>query len=416
MVYAEFGKYRRAKSCRRHLNLYTWLKSHLWCSFHTGIRRITLHMLIGQVEEITIVLASGEVVTCSLDKDPDLFKAALVSLGTLGVIIRLTMRASKHYNIKHTTVIISLSRFLAEYDETWKSAAYVRAWWWPYSRQVVVWRGDRTSEPPTPPGITSSTLLKPFTALSSSLQLGRRIHEGSLYALIRAPSLLPRFERILFKTQFPQKENEITEPEVAHPHKALQLDCLFSQYVDEWSVPLSSGPEAITRLDNFITSGDLSKTTGIPIPTTSSTDGQIYVHAPIEIRVSSGQGDHAFLSPAREGNPVVWIGVIMYRPYYHPTTYRKYFAAYEELMRMLGGKPHWAKQHRMNAEEEKKTWGEGMERWLSVRNRVDPDGVFVNGFVKRHLLGLLENGRDRRGVGVLDGESGRLYKRFKAVL
>ena len=208
------------------------------------------------------------------------------------------------------------------------------------------------------------------------------------------------------------KENVVSEAIIGNSHEALQIDCFFSQYVDEWAVPLDSGVEAISRLDRWITARDSSAETGIPY----TTNKKVYVHAPIEIRVSSGRGDHAFLSPAREGTPVVYIGVLMYRPYYRPTSYRQYFTAYEHLMRSLGGKPHWGKQHGLSAEEAKHVFGDALRRWLEVRGRVDPKGVFVNAYVKRHLLGLSSTGKEKIGVGILDGESGRLYKRFRAVL
>jgi D-arabinono-1,4-lactone oxidase len=342
-----------------------------------------------------------------MESNPDLFRAALVSLGSLGVIIRLTMRASPQYNISHSTEIIPLSRFLSEFTAIWQSATYVRAWWWPYTRKVVVWRGNRTQAPRSPPSTSSQSYP---TKWYSNLEIGRNIHESSLLALRCVPSLLPTFERTLFRKQFPMKDNVASETVVDNPHRALQLDCLFSQYVDEWAIPLDSGVEAITRLDRWITYHDTSET-GIP----TDIQKKIYVHAPLEIRVSLGRGDHAYLSPARDGTPVVWIGVIMYRPYYTPTAYRQYFSVYEYLMRSLGGKPHWAKQHRVSAKEGEQIFGDGMKRWLEVRARVDPEGRFVNGYVRRHLLGLTE-GQKGIGVGTLDGESGRLYKRFRAVL
>jgi D-arabinono-1,4-lactone oxidase len=357
------------------------------------------------VEEITLVLADGTIATCSLRNDPDLFRAALVSLGSLGVIIRLTMRASPHFNISYTTETISLSRFLSEYNAVWSSAEYVRAWWWPYTRKVIVWRGTRTQSPQT--AKTHSWVLKWY----SNLELGKKLYEASLYTLTYSPSFLPSFEKAFFRSQFTAKENVISEAIVSNPHVALQMDCLFSQYVDEWAIPLDSGAEAISRLDKWIRRHDTSAETGIPI----DTDKVVHVHAPIEFRVSSGRGDHAYLSPAREGTPVVYIGVIMYRPYFTPVTYRRYFSAYEHLMRSFHGKPHWAKQHRMSAEEGEDIFGEGMRKWLDVRRRVDPNGIFVNDFVKRHLLGMPE-GKKSKGVGTLDGESGRLYKRFRAVL
>jgi D-arabinono-1,4-lactone oxidase len=360
-----------------------------------------------KVEEITLVLADGTITTCSLENDPDLFRAALISLGSLGVIIRITFRGTPKYNLAYTTETISLPRFLSDWETIWTSAEYVRAWWWPYNRKVIIWRGNRTQSERTPSPFLSQS---PIARFYANLGLGKKAYESSLYALTYLPSLIPNFEKILFRSQFPAKENMVSDTIVDNPHSALQMDCYFSQYVDEWAISLSKGPEAITRLDRWISTQDTTES-GIPI----DTDGRIFVHAPIEFRVNSGKGDHAFLSPAGDGNPVVYIGVIMYRPYYRPVTYRRYFTAYEHLMRLMGGKPHWAKQHRMSASEARSCFGEGFQRWLDVRKRVDPTGVFVNGFVKRHLLGETE-GRESKGVGTLEGESGRLYKRFKAVL
>jgi D-arabinono-1,4-lactone oxidase len=277
----------------------------------------------------------------------------------LGVIIRLTLRASEKYTLSYTTETISFERFIKEYSTIWKSAEYVRAWWWPYTQKVIIWRGDRTTKP-TPSPSSPSTLQK----WSQKVNLGKKVYEASLYGLTYTPTLLPNFEKALFRTQFPSAENVLSPETIESPHTALQMDCLFSQYVDEWAIPLSNGPEAITRLNNYILHADTSKT-GIPI----SNAQRVFVHAPIEIRVNAGTNDNAFLSPSAGGTEVVYIGVIMYRPYFHPVAYRVYFHAYETLMRSMGGKPHWAKQHRMSADEARASFGEGMERWLEVRRR-----------------------------------------------
>jgi len=319
------------------------------------------------------------------------------------------MKATPNYHLAYTFETVSLSRFLAEYDTIWSSATYVRAWWGPYTRQVVVWRANRTQSPISP---AAPITLNRFARLAAHYELGRKFYEMSLYCLKAKPSLLPQLEKLLFwNSSFPVEENVISQPIVGNAHQSLQMDCYFSQYVDEWAVPLGNGVEAISRLDRWLTSDDCSPETGIPIPN----NAKVYVHAPIEIRVSSGKDDHALLSPARDATPVIWIGVIMYRPYYSPTQYRRYFAAYEHLMRSLNGKPHWAKQHGVRADEARWVFGEGLTEWLHVREQVDPLGVFVNGFVRRHLLGT-SPGMESTGVGVFEGESGRLYKRFRAVL
>jgi L-gulonolactone oxidase len=77
-------------------------------------------------------------------------------------------------------------------------------------------------------------------------------------------------------------------------------------------------------------------------------------------------GDDVWMSPSY-GRKTCYIGVIMYRwayfiwfldcfgicaysttpllhrPYGKPVPYKKYWRAYEDVMRSLGGRPHWAK-------------------------------------------------------------------------
>ncbi len=56
----------------------------------TGVRFGTLST---QVERLTLVTAAGELLECSPERDPAVFKAAQVSLGMLGVIARVALRA-----------------------------------------------------------------------------------------------------------------------------------------------------------------------------------------------------------------------------------------------------------------------------------------------------------------------------------
>jgi D-arabinono-1,4-lactone oxidase len=312
--------------------------------------------------------------------------------------------------MEYTTEVVSLSRFLREYDYIWRSATYVRTWWWPYTRKVVIWRGNRVSSPLTPP-----QKIPAHIRWWKSLEIGRKMYEMNLYLVRNAPSLLPMLEKARLRSQFPEPENRRSKPVVANPHEALQADCFFSQYVDEWAIPLSSGPTAIERLEHWIiyNGKTTESTTSIPIANQRTTGAKkVFIHFPIEIRVVTGTNDHAFLSPAsHSAEPLVYIGLTMYRPYYHPTAYRRYFAECEQVMRDFNGKPHLGKHLSVPADEARRIFGEGLERWLRVREKVDPNGMFVNGYVRRHLLGEIGV-----GVGMEDGEKGRMYKNYRAVL
>lgn len=88
------------------------------------------------------------------------------------------------------------------------------------------------------------------------------------------PRLTPFVEKFVFGQQYGEVET-LGKGDIAVQNsvEGLNMDCLFSQFVNEWSSPLNSGPEILTELKKIIT--DASQT------------GDFFVHAPIEVRCSN---------------------------------------------------------------------------------------------------------------------------------
>jgi FAD/FMN-containing dehydrogenase len=66
--------------------------------------------------------------------------------------------------------------------------------------------------------------------------------------------------------------------------------------------------------------------------------------------------------------------------------FREYFTAIEPIFRAYGGRPHWAKKHTLRAAELRPLYPQ-WERFLAVRRRLDPQGVFLSPYL-RDLLGV----------------------------
>lgn len=64
-------------------------------------------------------------------------------------------------------------------------------------------------------------------------------------------------------------------------------------------------------------------------------------------------------------------------------------------MRHFGGRPHWAKAHTCGALELQKMYPNFAD-FLRVREHADPDGVFLNPYLRRHLLGHVSEDVSRR--------------------
>ena len=96
--------------------------------------------------------------------------------------------------------------------------------------------------------------------------------------------------------------------------KVFNFDCLFPQYVNEWSIPWSRTAEALRALDQFIENGSVQvenlNKDEMAVTTTVKKEKGLKVHFPIEIRFV--KKDDVWLSPAY-GVDSCYIGIIMYR-------------------------------------------------------------------------------------------------------
>ena len=113
------------------------------------------------------------------------------------------------------------------------------------------------------------------------------------------------------------------------------------------------------------------------------------MHAPIEVRVADTtvQAEKPWLDQSCQTGPTLYLNATLYRPFLrNPPEWKRYYNAFEWLMKDLGGKPHWAKNFISTSKEE--FWGmyPKMKDWVELRDTVDPHGVFANDWLKKNIL------------------------------
>ncbi|KAI9726466.1 MAG: D-arabinono-1,4-lactone oxidase [Chrysothrix sp. TS-e1954] len=335
------------------------------------------HGLLSQnVRGLRIVLADGSAAYCSPFHKSDLFRAALVSLGGLGIITEIEYTMVPDRNLSWTQELVTFEDFLSSWEKKtlWNQAEFVRAWWLPYSEKINLWHASATSQPVATPSA------RWYDALL------RESYQVLLWIATYIPTINPWVERTMWGLQTRFSAGLIAQG-VAPQREALTLDCLYSQFVNEWALPLSRGPEALRRLDCWI-HGD-REASGIPFDPRG-----VWVHSPIEVRVTDGSAattdTRAFLDPSQESEPTLYLNAILYRPYgVDPPYWRRYYEAFEWLMKDLGGRPHWGKCFQtVDAEGFQGMYAENLGKWLDARRSVDPDGMFVGAWHRRMLLGV----------------------------
>ncbi|KAI9772376.1 MAG: D-arabinono-1,4-lactone oxidase [Candelina submexicana] len=333
----------------------------------------TRHGLLSQsVLALRIMLANGRIVSCSADQNVDLFRAALVSLGAIGVITQVTYQMVPNFNIEWEQSLQPLQRVLDQWNgELWTQAEFVRVWWWPYGQKAVVWKAAKTSKDE-----------RPVESNWYGSTVGFHTYHIMLYLAQWIPRLLPAIEWYVVGMQFGFKVGT-TKTAVQEGRTGLLMDCLYSQRVNEWAIPLEKGPEVISRISNWLQNEQESS--GIPFDPKG-----VFVHAPIEVRVSdtTPTTPRPFLDNTTADGPTLYLNFTLYRPFNRdPPALERYYEAVEWLMKEMGGRPHWAKNFTTVSKEEfRKMYGENLDHWLRVRDDVDPEGMFVGDWHRRNLL------------------------------
>ena len=328
------------------------------------------HGLMSQsVLGLKITLANGRSVSCSAEQNLDLFRAALVSLGALGIVTEVTLKVVPDFNIEWEQHLRSQDVILSDWtQDLWTKHEFTRVWLFPYMKQCVLWTADQTHKPHRAP--KSSWF---------SGRLGYHIYHLLLYVGQYVPRMLPAIEKFVISVQYGGAGTSAVE----EGRTGLLMNCMYSQLVNEWAVPLHRGPEALTRLSAWL-HGD-NETAAIPYDSRG-----IWVHAPIEVRVtdSSNHQPRAYLDNTMPDGPSLLLNATLYRPYdADPPCHVRYYEAFEWLMKEMGGRPHWAKNFHSVSVEEFQTMYPELPEYLRVRNEFDPEGMFLGDWHRRHLLG-----------------------------
>jgi len=328
-------------------------------------------LLSENVRSLRIVLSNGQAVRCSAEQNQELFRAALVSLGALGIITEVEYEMTDSCNIEWEQTLIPLDEVLSRWEtDLWTQKEYTRVWWMPYMKRTIVWSAAKTD--------------KPLRAADENFyggSVGFHTYHNLLWLSNYVPWILPTIEWFVFGMQYGFKPGSKTSA-VEPLRTGLLMNCLFSQFVNEWALPLSRGPEAIRRLSAWINGEPDS---GIPF----SVKG-LYVHCPVEVRVSdtrnSGQ-PRPYLDNTSSTEPTLYLNATLYRPYLQdPPCKDRYYEAFEWLMREMGAKPHYAKNFSFtNWQHISAMFRDDLQKWKQMRNEADPEGMFLGEWHRRSL-------------------------------
>ncbi|MBM7229373.1 FAD-linked oxidoreductase [Dietzia sp. HMSC21D01] len=295
---------------------------------------------------LQLVAADGSVLSCSPTSHPEVFEAARLGIGALGVITKMTIRCVPAFALRAEEHPWTLSAALQDLEGFARSADHAELFWFPHTDAITVKRNTRL------PGDTELSPVGRVRELVSDEFLSNEAFDALCRAATRRPTLTPRLNRFASRALSARGFTDRSYRVFASPRRVRFREM-------EYAVPLGAASSVLRDLRDTI---DRS---GVVTP------------FPVEVRFAAA--DDVWMSTAHH-REVCYIAVHQY----HRMDHTELFRLAESIFLASGGRPHWGKMHTRTAAD-LSTMVERFDDFVSVRDRLDPDRLFGNEYTERVL-------------------------------
>ncbi|GGZ36830.1 D-arabinono-1,4-lactone oxidase [Streptomyces poonensis] len=300
--------------------------------------------LAAQVTALELVTADGSVLTCSREENADVFAAARVGLGALGIVTAVTFAVEPVFLLAAREEPMPLDRVLAEFDQLWAENEHFEFYWFPHTGNTNTKRNNRSAGPKRPVSQVRGWLEDEF--------LSNGVFQVANWVGRAVPATVPSIARISSRALSARAYTDIPYKVFTSPRRVRFVEM-------EYAVPRAALVDTLRELKAMVDRSPLR------------------VSFPVEVRTAPA--DDITLSTA-SGRDSAYIAVHMFKG----TPHRAYFTAAERIFTAHDGRPHWGKVHTRDADYLAETYPRFAE-FTALRNRLDPDRRFQNDYLRRVL-------------------------------
>jgi FAD-linked oxidoreductase len=285
---------------------------------------------------LKMVTAKGDIISADEQNNPDIFNAARVSLGSLGVITEITLQNIAPYRLRRETAWRGIDEILEVADELADSHRNFEFYYIPFSGMGYTDTHDFTDE-----SVGSTEKLDP--------------NEGVLDLKVARDWLesWPKVRELVLGSYAKTLSKEITI-ESSWKNYTSERNVRFNEM--EYHLPREHGLQALREVREALESQHHE------------------VFFPIEVRYV--KGDDIWLSPFYQRDA---ISIAVHRIFDEDFT--PYFKTIEPIFRKYQGRPHWGKLNTLTQADFKALY----PRWqdfAAVRRELDPEGRFLNPYLR----------------------------------
>ncbi|KPI14225.1 FAD-linked oxidoreductase [Actinobacteria bacterium OK074] len=300
--------------------------------------------IAAQIKGLELVTADGSLLSCSATENPDVFAAARIGIGALGIVTAITFKVEPVFLLTAREEPMSFDRVTGSFDELWAENEHFEFYWFPHTGNTNTKRNNRSAGPEQPVGQLSSWFEDEF--------LSNGLFQAANWVGRAVPATVPSIARISSRALSARTYTDIPYKVFTSPRRVRFVEM-------EYAVPREALVETLRELKTMVDRSDLR------------------ISFPVEVRTCPA--DDIALSTA-SGRDSAYVAVHMFRG----TPYQAYFTAAERIFTAHEGRPHWGKVHTRDAEYLAKAYPRFGE-FTALRDRLDPERLFQNDYLRRVL-------------------------------
>lgn len=306
----------------------------------TGIRT---PILSTRIEKIRLIDGQGKTHVLDAQHEPELFSAARVHLGCLGVITEITFGCVEAFDLEERLELVDFDTALADLGTILKNNDYCKLWWLAYTDQIQVYTFNKTTRPRGGAGLPGFLDRTGVSGLvfSGLIKLGRGL-----------PAVIPFLHNTVQTLHYQPHRRVDRSDRVIKVSSSIPL-----HQETEYAIPIDQAARAIEKTRRMVLKAPYR------------------VNFPLEVRFVAA--DDIPLSPA-SGRDSCYIGpYVASRPWF-----RSYCDEFEALIKDFQGRPHWGKSFTRTHQELQALYP-AYDTFNRLRRECDPHGLFRNRFVDR---------------------------------
>jgi FAD-linked oxidoreductase len=306
--------------------------------------------LAPQLAGLQLVTGTGEVVDASPVTNPEVFEVARVGLGALGILTTVTFAVEPLFLLEAREQPMSWDEALGSFDEMVAESHHCDMYWFPHTDRLLTKRNTRLDA-----DLSEAEPLHRLRGWVDDELLSNTVFGALTAGANHATGVIPRMNRISARVLSPRTYSDVAHRVFTSPRRVVFREM-------EYAVPREAGLDALREARAVLERS----------PWRISFPVEIRVAPADDIPLSTAYGRDSFYLAFHTHHRSDW------------RTHTAYMDAMERVMRDHDGRPHWGKLHTRTAADLAPVYPRFAD-FLALRDRLDPDRVFANDYLRRVL-------------------------------